>query len=357
VIDDKSMAMDGERNDLSGKPMIAMDLGVGAGIVAILDAIDLPIVVIGGGCKIVRFNGAAASVLRISASDLGRSPGSILSGVPGLDELCAQVIADETPFRRDFKHGDRWFLLRLAPYRGPAGMIGAVLTFTNVTGFRVSLDQAIYEREYTKAILNTVIVPLVVLDADLRVQTANQAFYTLLHCSRDEVRGVPLYNLGDAEWKRSPVWESLKATLAENMEFDSVELEREFPEVGRRTILIDARRISRAGDAALLMTLSDISDRKRAELNGNLLAAIVESSDDAIVSKDLNGIILSWNRGAERLFGYTTAEVVGKSITIIIPPDHLDEEPKILELLKRGERVEHFETTRIRKDGSRLNIS
>ncbi len=87
------------------------------------------------------------------------------------------------------------------------------------------------------------------------------------------------------------------------------------------------------------------------------LAAIVESSDDAIVSKDLNGTIKSWNRGATRLFGYTAEEAIGKSITILIPPDRLDEEPKILQRIRQGERVEHFETVRRRKDGSLVDIS
>lgn len=87
------------------------------------------------------------------------------------------------------------------------------------------------------------------------------------------------------------------------------------------------------------------------------LAAIVESSEDAIVSKDINGVIQSWNQGAERLFGYTADEVIGKPITIIIPPDRLNEEPDILRRLQRGERVEHFETIRRRKNGELLNIS
>ena len=87
------------------------------------------------------------------------------------------------------------------------------------------------------------------------------------------------------------------------------------------------------------------------------IASIVESSDDAIVSKDLNGVIINWNQGAERIFGYTAEEVVGKSITILIPPDRHDEEPSILERIRRGERVEHFETVRMRKHGSRVDIS
>jgi PAS domain S-box-containing protein len=104
-------------------------------------------------------------------------------------------------------------------------------------------------------------------------------------------------------------------------------------------------------------TLVDISERKRAEKAGERLASIVEYSDDAIVSKDLDGIIVTWNRGAERLFGYTAAEVVGKPITMLIPEDRAGEEPSILERLRRGERIEHFETVRRRKDGSLVEIS
>jgi PAS domain S-box-containing protein len=94
-----------------------------------------------------------------------------------------------------------------------------------------------------------------------------------------------------------------------------------------------------------------------ADRNARLLAAIVESSDDAIISKDLNGIITSWNQSAERLFGYTAAEAVGQSITMLIPPERLDEETRILATLRSGRRVDHFETIRVRKDGSRLSLS
>src|ERR1044071_1455816 len=88
-----------------------------------------------------------------------------------------------------------------------------------------------------------------------------------------------------------------------------------------------------------------------------LLAAIIASSDDAIISKDLNGIVRSWNQSAERIFGYTSEEMIGKSITVLFPPDRLDEEPKILDQLRRGQRVDHFETVRTRKDGRQLDVS
>jgi PAS domain S-box-containing protein len=91
--------------------------------------------------------------------------------------------------------------------------------------------------------------------------------------------------------------------------------------------------------------------------NDAFLAAIVNSSNDAVVSKDLNGIITSWNRGAERMFGYTASEVIGRPISILFPPDRVEEEPGILSRIRRGELIDHYETIRRRKDGTLLNIS
>jgi PAS domain S-box-containing protein len=106
-----------------------------------------------------------------------------------------------------------------------------------------------------------------------------------------------------------------------------------------------------------VLVFRDVTERKHADKSRALLAAIVEASEDAIVSKTLNGIIQSWNVGAERLFGYKAEEAIGQSITLIIPPERLDEERVILERLRRGERIEHFETVRVAKDGRRIDIS
>ena len=106
-----------------------------------------------------------------------------------------------------------------------------------------------------------------------------------------------------------------------------------------------------------VMTFTDITDLKRAEMSGRLLASIVESSDDAIASKDLNGIITSWNKGAERLLGYKPEEIIGKPVITFIPPERHPEEALILERLRRGERIDHFETVRQRKDGTLVDVS
>ena len=101
----------------------------------------------------------------------------------------------------------------------------------------------------------------------------------------------------------------------------------------------------------------DITERERGEEAALRLAAIIESSDDAIVSKDLDGTIRSWNGGAQRIFGYLAEEVIGKPIAILIPPDRHNEETAILERLRRGERIGSYETVRRHKDGSPVNVS
>jgi diguanylate cyclase (GGDEF)-like protein/PAS domain S-box-containing protein len=111
------------------------------------------------------------------------------------------------------------------------------------------------------------------------------------------------------------------------------------------------------GTDAELVTSHDVSERKQAERTTKLLAAIVDSSQDAIISKSLDGTISSWNKGAERLFGYSSESAIGQPITLIVPPDRRDEEATILERLKRGESTEQFETVRVRKDGTPLHVA
>ena len=102
---------------------------------------------------------------------------------------------------------------------------------------------------------------------------------------------------------------------------------------------------------------TDVTAQRQEELASQRLAAIVESSEDAIVAKDLRSIVTSWNKAAERMFGYTADEMIGQSITILIPPEHAEEESEILDRIKSGIRVEHFESIRLRKDGSTFPVS
>ncbi len=104
-------------------------------------------------------------------------------------------------------------------------------------------------------------------------------------------------------------------------------------------------------------TCRDITERKNAEDTARLFTAIVEDSDDAILSKTLEGIVLSWNKGAERIYGYSSEEMVGQSLSVLISPEHAHEFAEMLDTLRRGARIEHYETERVRKDGQRIVVS
>jgi PAS domain S-box-containing protein len=260
-----------------------------ADLISILDTVDLPVVVVGRDFSITRFNRAAMAAVRLTPSDIGRSAREVqgLAGVNDIEKLCMQVIADGAPCRREIRDGDRCFILRIAPYTGSDRQIGgAVLTLTNVTALRASLDQAIYEREYTKAILNTVVEPLVVLDADLRVQTANRAFYVMFGVSREQTQSAPLQDLGNDDWRASRLWAALKATASGDDAFQTLEIERDFPAIGRRTVLADARRLSRDGAATILLAFQDITERKLAEeavrASEERLRTLVTASSDVV---------------------------------------------------------------------------
>jgi PAS domain S-box-containing protein len=109
--------------------------------------------------------------------------------------------------------------------------------------------------------------------------------------------------------------------------------------------------------AAMDLLLVEIEQRQKSHLAVGQLISLVETSADAIITKDLNGVITSWNKGAERIFGYTADEMIGKPINLLIPADRPDEEPSILQRIRRGERVEHYETVRRRKSGELIDIS
>jgi PAS domain S-box-containing protein len=130
-----------------------------------------------------------------------------------------------------------------------------------------------------------------------------------------------------------------------------------------REVIVESRQ-QLLGDGTVIEVNRDVTERKQIEAalrereqQSRWLAAIVDSSDDAIVSKNLDGVITSWNKGAERIFGYTAEEVIGKPITIVIPQDRQDEERMILTRIRRGERIDHFETVRQRKQGHLIVVS
>ena len=200
----------------------------------------------------------------------------------------------------------------------------------------------------------------VTIALDRTITTWNQAAVQLLGYSQEEIVGQPFTIIVPEEQRNQE-----QAILNEVAR-------------GVRTVDFETRRIRKDGSSlevaatyapirdakkvivAALIIMVDTTERRKfeqAERDQLFLSSIVSSADDAIVSKDLNGTVTSWNRGAERLFGYAPAEMIGRPISVLIPPGHPDEEPQILERIRRGERIEHYRTKRIRKNGEIIEVS
>jgi two-component system CheB/CheR fusion protein len=235
----------------------------------VLDCIELPIVVVNRDCAVVSFNPAAATLLSLAPSDVGRRLRCVppLADVKNIEEACEHVIGGGTSSQWEVRDGaGSWFSVRIGPCRASNdNIVGAVLTLTNVTALRASLEQAIAEREHTKTIINTVMDPLVVLDEEFRVQAANQAFYQMFQVSREVTRRVRLYELGTPDWDVLRLRAMLNSAHSHGRP-EPLEVEHELPIVGCRTLLLNARCISRGGhlDRMTLVAIHDITERKRA---------------------------------------------------------------------------------------------
>ena len=388
----------------------------------------------------------------------------------------------------------RWFRLRAHPYMTLDNKVdGAVIVFVDIDALKRTERAIKAARDYAEATLRTARDPFIVLRGDLRVNSANEAFYKTFKVTPDQTEGCLIYELGNHQWDIPKLRTMLEEILPRNSFFNDFEVTHDFPQIGRRTMMLNARRLNLEDGLPPMILLSiedvterlesraalreseeryrtlfdlnpvavytidtagviqnfnrhaaelwgrqpvpgdteqrfcgsfkmfrpdgsfmphdqcpmaevvsgkiaaardaevhierpdgsrvtvvvnirplkndrgevigaincfyDITGRKRAEEARARLAALVEFSEDAIISKDLNGVITSWNQGAERLFGYTEQEAIGQPVTMLIPPDHADEEPAILERIRQGEAIQHYETIRRRKDGSLLDIS
>ncbi len=213
--------------------------------------------------------------------------------------------------------------------------------------------------DYAEATLRTTPVPFLVLRADLRVNTASEAFYTDFKVRPAETEGRLIYEIGNGQWNIPKLRELLEEIIPQKNVFNGFEVTHEFATIGTRTMLLNARRMDNAEGVPdrILLAIEDITERRQAEEVQARMAAIVSSADDGILSKTLDGVVTTWNASAERLFGYTAEEIIGNPILHLTPPDLLDEEAHILQQILAGEPIKLLETQRMTKDGRRLPVS
>jgi PAS domain S-box-containing protein len=246
-----------------------------------------------------------------------------------------------------------------APIRDPDGKVtGAVIVFHDVSKRRVAERALRASEERLSAIFAQAALGIAVANLEGRFEEANHKFCEILGYPIDELRNHTFMDLThpDDVLLTLEHIKALRAGKVDNYAIEKRYVRKDGSVVWSGTTVTLLRKESGEPERYIGI-IQDISDRKRAEVALSRLAAVIEYSDDAIITKTLDSIITTWNPGAERVFGYRAEEMIGKPVTILIPPQHIDEEPGIIDRLRRGERIDHYETVRRRKDGSLINVS
>lgn len=256
----------------------------------------------------------------------------------------------------------RYFAMSYQPYRDAAGEPAVVAAVMDITARKRTEKALRRAKEFDEAVMKNMGEGLYTVDHQGRVLSMNPAAEKLFGWTFDELRGRKMHDVTHYKHRDGSPFPAEECAGFQVLRSGQTLTDQEDTFIRKDGTFFDVLYSSsplREGEkvTGLVVVFRDVTDRKKGEEAKARLAAIVESSEDAIVSKDTNGVIVSWNRGAEQLFGYSAAEAIGRSITMIIPTDRLDEEPAILGRICRGERLEHFETIRRRKDGTLRDVS
>ncbi|MBZ5515228.1 MAG: PAS domain-containing protein [Acidobacteriia bacterium] len=250
----------------------------------LIDSINVPVVMLSKDLRVRRFTPLAEKVLNLIPTDLGRPITDLKPNieVPNLEKLVAESIDTVSLKEQDVqdRHG-HWYSLRVRPYKTAENVIdGVVMTLMDIDALKAEVNDL---RLYAESIVQTVRQPLVVLDGNLRVVTANAVFYETFHVSAEEVQNRFLYTLGNGQWDIPSLRELLERVLPTRTALEGFEVRHEFPAIGQRTMLLNARQIRTRGGAAtlILLAMEDITERKKAEqVMRELPARLVESQEE-----------------------------------------------------------------------------
>ncbi len=334
----------------------------------LLNSTRIPVVMLDRRLHIRRLTPAATKLFKVLAADIGRPFADIKLNIEAsdmtshdLEVQISKVLDSLQPVEHEVRDLEgRWHALSILPYRTQDNKIdGVVLALQDIDAVKSANEQLAKSSAFFHGIIDTVREPLLVLDPEFRVISANESFLHIFRVSLEQTSNRLLYDLGNGQWKIPALRKLLERVLPEEEAVTDFQVDHDFESIGRRTMLLNARRLTQPDQSRpmILLAIEDITERRRAETSLARVAAIVECSDDAIITKNLDGVIETWNRGAEKLFGYTAEEAVGRPVTMLMPPERVGEEPVILERIRRGEHIDHYESVRRRKDGRLLDVS
>jgi PAS domain S-box-containing protein len=280
----------------------------------VISNVGIPMVILDRGLRIRRFTPSAERVLNLIPADVGRPLTDLRSSVDfaRIESLISDAITTMTTKEEDVT--DRrgvWYSLRVRPYRSLSNTIeGAVLTMVNID---VLKEQATASRVYAEAIAETVRESILILDPTLRVITVNSSFLRTFKVSREEIEKRPLEELGKGQWNIPSLLHLLREILPKNSELRNFEVSHDFPNIGPRVMLLNARRIHRDRDSRqiILLAFEDVTEQKQAIENIRKQSELLQLAHDGIIVRDLNNSILFWNRGAQEMYGWTAGEACG----------------------------------------------
>ena len=343
---------------------------VNSDLVNLQNSTNLAVVLLGRNLTIRRFSPQAGKQLGLLAADIGRPIGHIrhtLALTEGaqllldLEALSATVIADVREQEHEVHDiNGYWYALYVRPYVTLDNKVdGAVLVLVDIDELKRAQLASLAAQGFAENTLETVREPLLVLDHQLHINYANRAFYRFFRIGPAEVIGRLIYEVSNRQWDIPSLRILLSEVLPQRTTIEDFLVEHDFEHVGFRSMLLNARRIEdpQFKTERILLALEDITERKERDALQAKLSAIVEFSNDAIIGKDLLGVVISWNMGAQRLFGYTAEDMIGQHSSALIPLECQGEESRILEQVKTDENSDHHNTVRLRKDGSRIKVS
>ncbi len=241
-------------------------------------------------------------------------------------------------------------------------IVGVVLVFRDQTAQRAAQRAVQEARQFAEGIVETLREPLVVLDAELRVVSANRAFYRTFQTTPEETERRLIYNLGNRQWDIPELRRLLEDILPQNTQFNDYEVRHNFEHIGEHVMLLNARRIYREANKTqlILLAIEDITQRKQAEESlqemSQTLQAVIQASPLPIFALDREGNVTLWNPAAERAFGWSEHQVLGGQ-NPAVPEDRMDESQAMFLRVLGGNGFAGVETQRQRKDGSLVDVS
>ena len=327
----------------------------------LLAAVSAAIVMVDSELRVRRFNPAAEKLLQLGSVDIGRPVGHLRGKIstPNLEKQVRQVM--ETLHTVEVETEDsegHWYSITARPYRTLDDRIaGAVVTLQDIDLLKRGLQTAEEARDYAEGMIETVREPLIVLDADLRVQRATPAFYETFLVSREETQGRFLHDLGNGQWNQGRLRELIGAALFRDEAFQEYEVRHEFPHIGRRTMRLNGRRIPRHDSQArmLLLAIEDVTERREvAEIR---FQRLFETAKDGIVVVEAETeTVLDVNPYFLQATGFARESIVSRKLKDAEPFSNLPETAGLISLLKSRETVRYDDLPLRKGNGGTIDM-